>query len=90
MSALSKLSMIVSDAHQTYAISRVDWNRLRSSVTTIPAPDAPIELEIWRYDPTLFRKNRTADPLSLFLSFANEKDERIEQALGQILEEFQW
>jgi hypothetical protein len=47
-------------------------------------------LELWRYDPTLFSSNKTVDTLSLVLSFAGEKDERIEQALRQMLEEFQW
>jgi DNA-binding MarR family transcriptional regulator len=90
MSALSRLSMIASDARQIYAISRADWDLLRPSVTAIPVPDAPVELEIWRYDPKLFSEDKTVDPLSLFLSLADEKDERIEQAFEQILEEFQW
>jgi DNA-binding MarR family transcriptional regulator len=90
MSALSSLSMMAPDARQVYAISRAGWDLLRPSVTVIPVPDAPIELEIWRYDPELFSEDKTVDPLSLFLSLADEKDERIEQAFERILEEFQW
>jgi DNA-binding MarR family transcriptional regulator len=90
ISALSKLSMITADARQVYAISRAGWERLRPSVTTVPIPEAPVELELWRYDPTLFSSNKTVDTLSLVLSFAGEKDERIEQALRRMLKEFQW
>jgi DNA-binding MarR family transcriptional regulator len=89
-SALSTLSMIGADARQVYAISRAGWERLRPTVTVVPVPEAPVELEIWRYDPALFSANRTVDPLSLVVSLADEKDERIEQALRQILEEFPW
>jgi DNA-binding MarR family transcriptional regulator len=89
-SALSRLSMIASDTRQVYAISRAGWDLLRPSVTAVPVPDAPVELEIWRYDPKLFSEDKAVDPLSLFLSMADENDERIEQAFERILEEFQW
>lgn len=44
-------------------------------------------LEIWKYDPTLIILRNEADPLSLYMSLAHENDERVEQALDDMLKE---
>lgn len=52
-------------------------------------------LEVWKYNPlTLVDELRNdmavVDPLSLYLSVKDSRDERIEMALGQIIEKFIW
>lgn len=52
-------------------------------------------LEIWKYNPStlvdvLPNGSTVVDPLSLYLSVNDSKDERIEMALDQILEKFIW
>jgi DNA-binding transcriptional regulator YhcF (GntR family) len=51
--------------------------------------------EVWKYNPAtiighLFENAQVVDPLSLFLCYKNDKDERIEMALEQIENEFIW
>lgn len=46
-----------------------------------------VVLEIWKYDPTMIVRGNEADPLSLYMSLAHEKDERVEQALEDMLKE---
>lgn len=52
--------------------------------------EKPVELEIWKYNPCLFAKGGTVDPVSLALSFEGSADERIEGAVEDYLEEYQW
>lgn len=50
----------------------------------------PVLLEIWKYDPDLFMKGGVVDPVSLAMCFENNTDERIEGAIEEYLEVFQW
>lgn len=51
-------------------------------------------LEIWKYNPFILMediaKEAVVDPLSLYLSFTNNQDERIEMALEQIIKKYIW
>lgn len=49
-----------------------------------------VRLELWKYDPCLFARNGTVDPVSLAMSFENNADERIEGAIEEVLEGYQW
>ena len=49
-----------------------------------------VRLELWKYDPCLFMRNGTVDPVSLAMSFAENADERIEGAIEEALEGYQW
>ncbi|GEM_PF-3944963 len=42
-----------------------------------------MEIEIWKYDPELFAREGVVDPLSLYMSLKDTKDERVEMALEQ-------
>lgn len=48
-------------------------------------------VQLWKYNPELFRKwtsRNTVDPLSLFLSLKDHPDERIEEALEEYIDNF--
>lgn len=48
--------------------------------------DYPADFEYWAYDPTIINDNREiADPLSLYATFKNNNDERIQSALIEML-----
>ena len=51
-------------------------------------------LEIWKYDPYILIQDKDGeaivDPLSLYLSFTDNQDERIEMALEQIIKKYIW
>ena len=70
--AISKDSPIIKD------LEEIDerWN-----------PEFPcVRLQLWKYDPLLFSHNGIVDRVSLMMSFANNKDERIEEALDICME----
>jgi hypothetical protein len=92
-SALPHYSMMAEPSHRTYAMSADEWKVLQLSkkVTELKIHEpGSIEIEIWKYDPTLFARDGVVDPLSLHLSLQDTKDERVEKAIGNLLEKFQW
>lgn len=48
------------------------------------------EVQIWRYDPGFLGKDNQVDKLSLALSFKKNKDDRINQAIDEMLEGEPW
>jgi hypothetical protein len=47
-------------------------------------------IEEWKYDPELLTNTEYVDPLSLYLCFRENKNERIEMALEKLLEQILW
>ena len=63
------------------------WYELLNANTT----EGKYALEIWKYKPlNIVSDNTVVDPLSLYLSMQDIKDERIEMALDQMLKKYVW
>lgn len=92
MTALSHRSMLSENAYPEYAISHKIWNTMQKEGTEIIPIEEPgiCTLQIWCYDPKLLEVEGQVDPFSLYLSFQNETDERIEMALEQMMEQYSW
>ncbi len=52
--------------------------------------DADLRLESWSYNPLLLGTNTHVDPLSLFLSLRDSPDERVQQQLETLIDEYPW
>jgi len=93
LTALAHFSMLAPPEYTIYALSREDWKALRQRHKTIEVPtqdpDAS-EIEVWWYPPALFAENGIVDPLSLYLSLKEDRDERTETALEEMMEKFKW
>ena len=93
LTALARFSMLAPPEYTTYALSREDWKALRQrhKINEVPVqdPDAS-EVEVWWYPPVLFAEDRIVDPLSLYLSLKEDRDERTETALEEMMEKFKW
>ena len=95
LTALAEVTMIVPPERRVRAVTSKEWKttQLNSKMRIIPeasANIAPLELEIWKYDPKLLSTDRLVDPLSLYLSLKNETDERIEAACEDLLKNVGW
>jgi len=91
--ALSNSSMLNPPKNYVYAISKDDF--YKSNIDIIKNRDLIddmklVELEIWNYDPKLFSYNNHLDLMSLYLSLRELKDERVEQALNEVLQGESW
>ena len=93
LSALAEYSMINAPANRVCAMSLTRFNELKKGnrIETIPSEaDEKIELQLWRYSPHIFFKDKTVDKLSLYLSLKNDPDERVEEALEELMDTIEW
>ena len=93
MEALSELSMINPPGHPIMAIDRNKLNKEQVEVVNnkdLIKDTKLVELELWDYDPGLFSNNGHVDLLSLYASLKEETDERVRQALEEVLRGEPW
>jgi hypothetical protein len=84
LTALSEMSMLSAPLAATLAyFSRTD--RLIGE-NTLTDREKQVRVEVWKYSPTaLSNKQNVADPLSVVVSLSGEHDERVVQAIEEIL-----
>lgn len=83
--ALAERTMVNPDNLHTYAVFGMNRKALRSELVD---PERQAYVEIWRYDPKkLLQDDGYADPISIALSLEDIKDERIEAAVDEMLEQ---
>lgn len=85
-SALAEMTMLNGSRIKTYAVEGKNFKR-QEFRTELVDPDSQVEIQLWKYAPSLLAKNNIADPISVALSFADSVDERIEQAVEEMIEE---
>jgi hypothetical protein len=49
-----------------------------------------VEIEVWSYAPSLFAEGDAVDRLSLFLSLQEDKDERVQAAVEEMMGGLAW
>jgi len=97
ITALANLTMINSDEEACYAISNKNWLEVKQSITELPEKEpGAICYQIWAYEPRIYRDStdslgvKCVDKLSLWLSFKESSDARIELAMSELEESFRW
>jgi len=93
LSALAGYSSLAEPVTPVWAVSRGAARDLRlkyrTDEFTVKDPDCN-EIEVWSYDPKIFATDGVVDKLSLYLSFKEMQDERIQIARVQMMREMQW
>ena len=83
-SALSEYSMIKPPLTECFASDSVaDWDKIGSR--RLQSTDDQCAVELWRYDPKKLSSGNCVDRLSLVLALSDDRDERIEEAVEEIL-----
>jgi DNA-binding MarR family transcriptional regulator len=93
MDALAHYSMIAQPKSHCFAIGQKRWKELNRDSTRLllSEPDTDsVEIEVWKYAPRSYHDRGTVDPLSLYLSLRDNPDERVSQALDQLVEQMPW
>lgn len=89
-SALAIRTDLADPAEPSYAIASRQWPK-GVGARHIPTPDAgTCVVELWRYPPEATATGGVVDPLSLFLSLHDSKDERVQLALEDLMEQVAW
>jgi DNA-binding MarR family transcriptional regulator len=93
LSALAHFSNLAEPANPVLALEGKQWKRVKANdgamILDIAEPSAS-ELEIWSYSPMLFTKKGVVDRFSLYLSMKEDNDERVQSALGEMMEQVEW
>lgn len=93
ITALAAVSMVADDDLPTFAMADPAYRKLLEAglLRGCDGPEgAQVRLECWRYDPAVLTKGPAVDPLSLYLSLRHVDDERVAQALDQLMRRLPW
>jgi DNA-binding MarR family transcriptional regulator len=95
LTALAHYTLLAPASTPTCALSLEEWNVLKQRKDfielVIPEPEVNcFEVEIWNYPPLLFADDGVVDRFSLFLSLQDNKDERVESSLQEMMEKITW
>jgi DNA-binding MarR family transcriptional regulator len=97
LSALPEYTNLNPDRQEYFAIEKSVFYSLQKSNALVNPNDfeGKYALEVWKYNPLtlvdeLPNNKAVVDPLSLYLSVKDSRNERIEMALDQITDEFIW
>lgn len=83
-SALSEKTSYPSPRVKTYAVFHKNVPK-ESLSDELFDPDQQVQLQLWNYDPRLFSKGSVADGISLALSFQENKNEKINGAIDELI-----
>lgn len=85
--ALSHYTDIADNGKTSFALSMNAFKVLQNKkiIHTTGDAEGNIMLQIWKYDPAVLTNNKYVDPLSLFLTLKETKDERVEGELKKLL-----
>lgn len=87
VTGLSVWSMLNKPNYPEYAMSRDSFKKMAEERVLEEDPGSCV-LQIWRYNPKILKVDGQVDPFSLYLSFENETDERVDLALEEMLGRF--
>jgi len=85
--ALSFYSNLAPGNKPAYAIGPGDYKHFKNELESIGVDyfDGEIYLEVWKYPPEILSKTNFVDPLSLYLSMRDMRDDRIKISLPQLI-----
>ena len=93
LTALANHSMLSAPDGPVVALDARNWAAIKQDLkgTEIPyAEPGAWEIQVWIYDPNLCAADNTVDRLSLYLSLKDDRDERVEGALEEMMKGLAW
>lgn len=82
--ALAEKTMLNPGKVITYAVGNKNFDKKLLSDELVD-PEKQVRLELWAYDPKMLSRDNAADNFSLALSFQDNSDERIEEAVEELV-----
>ena len=90
--ALGEISMLNPPRITIKACKRnkTDADRFEIIDPLLEVDDDYIKIEQWKYDPMLFEHSGHVDEISLYASLQTEYDERVQNEIEKVMEEYKW
>lgn len=89
LSALSAATMLSANT-KTFAVTKSMRNNIEELPVEYRDEDGVCRLELWKYNPELFASKGIVDFISLYASLKDSTDERVQIALSEMEENYQW
>ncbi len=90
-SALAEWSMLAAPNTGVYAVPKgTALPAILDAWRDVGEREGMVDVQLWRYETGIVGKEPTVDPLSLWLSLRNDKDERVQIALEELMEKVRW
>ena len=91
-SALADGSMLSAPTTRIYAVPKQRWSPMLAGSARDCADhnEHLVSVEIWQYETGILDNALTVDPLSLWLSLHDDKDDRVQIALDALMETVRW
>jgi hypothetical protein len=93
LTALAQYTLIADGKNPVYAMRASEYRRAAMSGLVDEQKyleKGSLIIEQWRYRPQVLTHDQAVDRLSLYLALRDDHDERIEAALGELLEGVKW
>ncbi len=90
--ALEHYSNLYGSIVNRYAISSKQYQLMKKeeALPEINMYDGDFAIEIWNYPPEILTSERYIDPLSLYLIFKDDEDDRVQIALNEMIRNIKW
>ena len=83
-SALSNKTMLNPPRIESYAVYDKEFDKTLLEEELVN-PEKQVKVELWKYDPSTFSDDNMVDNMSLALSLYDNPDERIEEAIDELI-----
>jgi len=92
INALAHYTDIAYDNKPYYALDKKAYDSLlkENKQLFIDEVDGETVIEIWKYNPKGLAIEEFVDPLSLYLIYRNDTDERVQIVINQLIDEMKW
>ncbi len=92
INALAHYTDIADDSKPYYAFDKKGYDALLKNNQSIAIDDVDGEmhLEMWKYNPVGLAVGDYVDPLSLYLIYKDDTDERVQIVINQLINEMKW
>jgi len=92
INALSHYTNLSDDDKTYYAMDKKNFDLIVKQNNSIlfDEVDGGVVIEIWKYKPNGLCHDKFVDPLSIYLIYRENTDERVQIALSQLIDEIKW
>ncbi|MDH6305898.1 DNA-binding Lrp family transcriptional regulator [Parabacteroides sp. PF5-5] len=90
--ALAHYTFLTDTKKEMYAVYKNKFEELRKSDfwEYLDETEGDMQVEVWKYNPRLLNDNGYIDPLSLYLCYREDSNERVEAELKELINKEKW
>jgi len=91
-SALSHYTFLSDTGRTNFAIYKVEFETLKEKGfwKYLDETEGDVRIDVWKYNPRLLSSNGYIDPLSLYLCYKSDTNERIEAEIKELIDKKIW